>query len=62
MGEIIILDKKMADTLLSYGFHYTLRKVDNREVFVFIQTKELLSELNSKFENGSFLLSKNVCL
>lgn len=62
MGEVIVLDKEKADTLLSHGFHYTVRKIDNKEVFIFIQTKELLSELNSKFEDGSFLLSKTVCL
>ena len=61
MGEVIIMDKTKADTLLSLGFKYTTRKIDNKEVFVFIQTNELMQELNSKFEQGSFLLSKNVC-
>lgn len=61
IGEIIIMDKTKADTLLSLGFKYTTRKIDNKEVFVFIQTNELMKELNSKFEQGSFLLSKNVC-
>lgn len=61
IGEIIIMDKTKADTLLSLGFKYTTRKIDNKEVFVFIQTNELMKELNSKFEEGSFLLSKNVC-
>ena len=61
MGEILILDKTKADTLLSLGFKYTTRKIGNKEVFVFIQTNELMKELNSKFEKGSFLLSKNVC-
>ena len=53
--------KTKADTLVSLGFKYTIRKIDNKEVFVFIQTNELMKELNSKFEEGSFLLSKNVC-
>lgn len=61
MGEIIIMDKSKADTLLSLGFKYITRNIDNKEVFVFIQTNELIQELNSKFEQGSFLLSKNVC-
>ena len=61
IGEVIIMDKTKADTLLSLGFKYTTRKIDNKEVFVFIQTNELMQELNSKFEQGSFLLSKNVC-
>ena len=58
MGEVIIMDKSRADTLLSLGFKYTTINIDNKEVFVFIQTNELMQELNSKFEQGSFLLSK----
>lgn len=61
MGEVLILDQAKADTLLSLGFKYTKRNIDNKEVFVFIQTNELIKELNSKFEQGSFLLNSNVC-
>ncbi len=61
IGEILILDKAKADTLLSLGFKYTKRNIDNKEVFVFIQTNELMKELNSKFEQGSFILQKNIC-
>ena len=61
MGEVLILDKTKADTLLSLGFKYTKRNVDNKEVFVFIQTNELMKELNSKFEQGSFFVNKTVC-
>lgn len=61
MGEVLILDQEKADILLSLGFKYTKRNIDNKEVFVFIQTNELVKELNSKFEQGSFLLQKNVC-
>ena len=60
IGEVIIMDKTKAGTLLSLGFKYTTRKIDNKEVFVFIQTNELMKELNSKFEEGSFLLSKTL--
>ena len=61
MGEDIILDKNQANTLLSLHMKYTKRSIDNKEVFVFIQTNELMKELNSKFEQGSFLLQKNLC-
>ena len=61
IGEIIILNQNQADTLLSLGFKYTKRNIDNKEVFVFIQTNELMKELNSKFEQGSFILQKNIC-
>jgi len=60
MGEVLILDKTKADTLLSFGFKYTKRNIDNKEVFVFIQTNELMKELNSKFEQSSFFVSKTV--
>ena len=59
IGEVLIFDKTRADILQSLGFKYTKRNIDNKEVFVFIQTNELMKELNSKFEQGSFILQKN---
>ena len=61
MGEVLIPDQNQAEVLLSLGFKYTKRNIDNKEVFVFIQTNELMKELNSKFEQGSFILQKNLC-
>lgn len=61
MGEVLIPDQNQAEVLLSLGFKYTKRNIDNKEVFVFIQTNELMKELNSKFEQGSFILQKNIC-
>lgn len=61
MGEIYILDKKLATTLLSLGFKYVKRTIDSKDVFVFIQTNELMKELNSNFEEGSFYFGKNLC-
>lgn len=61
MGEIIIMDKTKADTLLSLGFKYIKRNIDNKETFVFIQTNELMQELNSNFEQGSFFIGQNLC-
>lgn len=61
MGEIILLDKAKADTLLSVGFKYTERKIGDKQAFVFIQTNELMKELNGKFDKGSFIVNKCVC-
>lgn len=61
MGEVLILDPHKAEQLQQCGFKYTRRNIDNQEVFVFIQTNELMKELNSKFEEDSFILQKNVC-
>lgn len=60
MGEVLILDKTKADTLLSLGFKYTKRNIDNKEVFVFIQTNELIKSLCSKLELSDFLISNTV--
>ena len=61
MGEVFLLDPQKAEQLQQCGFKYTKRNIDNKEVFVFIQTNELMKELNSKFEQGIFLLNSNVC-
>ncbi len=61
MGEVLILDQNKADALLSLGFKYTKRNVDNKEVFVFIQTNELIQELNSKFDTKDFIINSVVC-
>ena len=61
MGEVLILDQVKADTLLSLGLKYTKRNIDNKEVFVFIQTNELMKELNSKFDTKDFIINSVVC-
>lgn len=60
MGEILLLDQNKADILQSLGFKYTKRNIDNKEVFVFIQTNELMKSLSSNFEQGDFLISNTV--
>lgn len=55
-----MLNKNQADTLLSLGFKYTKRNIDNKKVFVFIQTNELMKSLSSNFEQGDFLISNTV--
>jgi len=60
MGEIILLNQNQADTLLSLGFKYIKRNIDNKEVFVFIQTNELMELLSSNFEKGDFLISNTI--
>ena len=60
MGEIFVEDKNKAGALLSLGFNYTKRNIGGREMFVFIQTDELMQELNSKFGRGSFFIDKTL--
>lgn len=54
MGEIILLEKEKADHLLSMGFKYIERIIDNRKVYVFIQTPELMKELTSHYDASFF--------
>lgn len=61
MGEIILLETEKADHLLSMGFKYIERIIDNRKVYVFIQTPELMKELTSHYDASSFFINKNVC-
>lgn len=61
MGEVILLDKTKADTLLSLGFRYKERKIDNKNAYVFLQTPELIKELSQNYDSSSFLVQKNIC-
>ncbi len=60
MGEVLILDPQKAEQLHQCGFKYTKRNIDNKEVFVFIQTNELIKSLSSNFEQSDFLISNTV--
>lgn len=60
MGEVLILDQVKANILQSLGFKYTKRNIDNKEVFVFIQTNELMKSLSFNFEQGDFLISNTI--
>lgn len=61
VGEVIILEKEKADHLLSMGFKYIERIIDNRKTYVFIQTPKLMKELTSHYDASSFFINKNVC-
>lgn len=62
MGEIMTLDKSKADELSTLGYKYIERKTHNETVYVFVQTQELMKELGSRFESGSFFMSKTLKL
>lgn len=61
MGEIIIVEKTKADTLLSLGFKYIVRNIEGNTCYVFVQTPDLMKELGSNFDQSSFLINKNIC-
>ena len=60
IGILFINNKNENEEETELAYTELIKKIDNKEVFVFIQTNELMQELNSKFEEGSFLLSKTL--
>lgn len=61
MGIVYIFERTKADLLLSLGFKYIEKNIDNKKAYQFIGTDELIKELNSNFESNSFLFQKNMC-
>lgn len=57
MRLINILNKEKADELKTLGFDYQEIQIDNQTVYQFIESKELIDELSSKFEERSFFIS-----
>lgn len=58
---VYVLEKTTADTLVSLGFKYNEKEMDNKKVYQFFGTDELMKELTSKFDASSFFVSKNYC-
>lgn len=57
MKLINVLNKEKADELAALGFSYREVQIDNQTVYQFIESKELIDELSSKFEERSFFIS-----
>ena len=63
IGEVIIMDKTKADTLLSLGFKYTEQRINpERVVYSFINTPEIRKIVSCQFAKNEFYISKTVCL
>ena len=50
MRLINVLNKEKADELKAHGFDYREIQIDSQTVYQFIESKELIDELSSKFE------------
>lgn len=61
MNIINIIEKPKADELLALGFKYKEKKVQDKTVYEFIGTPELIAILNGKFSKQDFFLSKTFC-
>ena len=58
MNIINIIDKPKADELLALGFKYKEKKVQDKIVYEFIGTPELITILNGKFSSRDFFMSR----
>ena len=63
IGEVIIMDKTKADTLLSLGFKYTEQRINPEQVvYSFIDTPEIRKVVSCQFAKNEFYISNTVCL
>lgn len=60
MRLINIIDKQCAERLKSLGFKCIEKNIDKKVVFQFIEEPELIKELNSNFEEGSYFYTNNM--
>lgn len=61
MNIVYVFDKAKADYLHSLGFIYNEKKIDNKKAYQFFGTDKFMKSLTSNYEQGDFLLSKNMC-
>lgn len=62
MKIINIVDKYKADKLLSAGFQYKQKKVQEKIIYEFIGTPDLIRYLNDKFSKQDFFISRTLNL
>lgn len=58
MNIINIIEKPKADELLALGFKYKEKKVQDKIVYEFVGTPELIACLNGKFSNRDYFISR----
>ena len=61
MKIVHIIDADKAQLLKNMGYQCQEKYIGDKKVYEFFGTDDLLKELSSKFEQGSFLLQKNMC-
>lgn len=52
---IKILDIETANKLKASGFSYMKEKSNNKDIFIFAATQDLLKVLSSQFDNSQFV-------
>ena len=62
MNIINIIEKPKADMLLALGFKYKEKGVQDKIIYEFIGTPELIACLNSKFSARDYFVSRTFSL
>lgn len=62
MNIVNIIEKPKADELLALGFKYKEKKVQDKTVYEFIGTPELVACLNGKFSKQDYFMSRTFSL
>lgn len=57
---IYFLDKNKAENLKTLGFHYNGQRVDNRTLYAFVGTPELIQVIAKNFAKGDYCISKTM--
>lgn len=57
---INIIDKEVADKLIKSGFHCSECKSNDKTVYQFVSSTELMNTLIGRFEKADFFIGKNL--
>ena len=60
MNLIKILNPDKADELTKLGFKYTKEKIKDKTCYVFVETKDLMKQLNTSFSKNDFFIDKTM--
>lgn len=62
MNIINILDKSKADELSAMGFNYKTKEVQDKTIYEFIGTPDLMQAICGKFSKQDFFMSRTLNL
>ncbi len=60
MNIVYFLDKNKAENLKQLGFHYNEQRVDNKILYAFVGTPELIQVVSKNFIKGDYCFSKTL--
>jgi len=60
MNLVKILNSDKANELVKLGFKYTKEKIEDKTCYVFIQTNDLIKQLNASFSKNDFFIDKTM--